>query len=87
MYDFNLPTALLDNWSEFENKGYLPEMPGELVETDLDWTGATVVYSLQVPEHEAWEFKEAVEELGDAFGAIMSDDLKATIYGWLDQVV
>ena len=87
MYEFPLPTALLENWPDFEGRGYLPEMLGELVETDLDWLGSRVAYSLQVPEHEAWEFKEAVEELGEDFGATVADDLKATIWSWLDQIV
>ena len=87
MYEFNLPAFLLEDWGWFQSRGYLPAMPGTLVETDLDGAGRYVAYSLEVSEFEAWEFSEACGCLGQDFLACASPQVADTVRGWLEQVV
>jgi hypothetical protein len=85
-YTFPLPSELLNEWSWFEHRGYLPEMPGELVEHEDD-AGSRYPYSLEVPEHEAWEFQEAALELGEGFCTCLAPHLVDAIQEWLDMIV
>ena len=89
-YEWPIPAYLIEDWGWFESRGYLPAMPGTLVETDLDGVGRYVAYSLEVSEHEAWEFSEACWRLEEGFLTFLtcaSPPVVRAVRGWLDQIV
>ena len=59
-YTLTIPRSLFEEWGWFEYRGYLPEMPGELLTEGDD----SPMVSLGLTEPEAWEFADAAEEEG-----------------------
>ena len=77
-YTMTISKGLWDNWEWFEVRGYLPAMPGILIDTmGVDYPGQDcllpneIEYTQGVQEHEAWEFEEACKELGEDYGTCL----------------
>ena len=68
-YTLTLPSSLFNYWGWFEQRGYLPEMPGTLITEDEE----ADEMSLGLAEHEAWEFNEACDALGEGYGSCVAN--------------
>ena len=68
-YILTIPRSLFDNWGWFEHRGYLPQLPGDLLTESED----APEVSLGLSESEAWEFSQACADLGQDFGACVAD--------------
>ena len=68
-YTLTIPRSLFDDWGFFEHRGYLPQLPGDLLTESED----SPEVSLGLSEPEAWEFTEACDDLGQDFGACVAD--------------
>ena len=82
-YEWPIPAHLIDDWGWFESRGYLPARPGELWEPDTE----VAQFRLVLAEHEAWTFRDECEALGEGFLTCASDAIRATVHGWLDEIV
>ena len=74
-YTLTLPDSLSQEWGWFEQRGYLPSMPGTLQDDG----------SLALTEPEAWNFQQECEELGEAFLSCVADP--APILSLLESIV
>ena len=68
-YILTIPRSLFDNWGWFEHRGYLPQLPGDLLTESED----APEVSLGLSESEAWEFSQACDDLGQDFGTCVAD--------------
>lgn len=82
-YEWPIPAYLIEEWGWFQSKGQLPAKPGELWEPDTE----VAQFRLVLTEHEARTFRDECEALGEAFLLDASDAMRATVQGWLDQIV
>lgn len=86
-YTLAIPETLFEEWGWFENRGYLPPLPGEV------WQEAAEGGSLGIEpyrlcllsEAEAWDFGEAWIALGEAAGACVAD--VQSILDFLEEIV
>jgi len=68
-YTLTIPRSLFDDWGFFEYRGYLPQLPGDLLTESED----SPEVSLGLSESEAWEFSQACDDLGQDLGACVAD--------------
>lgn len=80
-YTLTIPRTLYENWGWFEYRGYLPDLPGELLTESED----SPTVSLGVTEPEAWQFHDSSEELGEGFLACVAEP--EGIIQFLDSIV
>jgi hypothetical protein len=87
-YIFAINMTLFNEWGWFENRGYLPPMPGSLEEPEC-FNHRTNRWEahLLVSEPEAWEFQEAWNALGMDAGACLHLEGLEDIRLFLDQIV
>jgi hypothetical protein len=78
-YTLTISRGLYDDWGFFEDRGYLPAIPGELL---TEWREEV---TFGVTEPEAWQFREDAESLGEGFLACVADP--SPILDFLDSIV
>jgi len=80
-YTLTIPGRLFHAWGWLEHRGYLPEMPGTLLTDDEE----ADEISLGLAEHEAWEFNDACDALGEGYGSCVAD--LSTIERFREEVI
>ena len=68
-YTLTIPRSLFEDWGFFEHRGYLPQLPGDLLTESEDSSEV----SLGLSESEAWIFSQACDDLGVGFGTCVPD--------------